>query len=373
MSKAKRIRKRFPKKYCPIDEVECIALNEKAQGIVEWNNKTYIVDEMLVGEVGNIVIYYEEETSGDARVIRLSKESPKRLLPVGHVKMRLGSYQTAHMTHEAQDEWKQDQVNKLFPQALAIKVGKRSYYRNKVVLHNGGFMPSGRNRKQSVIPYPDQFDLMDIDFDKYKDTVGDLIIRRLDTEIIGKPGDQKETTHTFMGKKFIVGLNSFYQVNNEMTELAYKEMINFIWQDAVVFDLFGGAATIAIHASTKAKEVYSVEINNNSHQDALENIKLNNTKNVHAICGDANEFAVNTKIKPDIIIVDPARSGLMEPSRKALNESGAKRIIYLSCNIYSQKEDVDQLTNYLISHVQPYDFFPQTYHIENLIILDKKN
>lgn len=373
MSKAKRVRKKFPKKYCPIDEVECFALNEKAQGLVEWNNKTYTVDEMLVGEVGNIVIYYEEEKTGDARVIRLRKESPKRLLPIGHVKMQLGSYQTAHMTNEGHDEWKQEQVEKLFPSSLPIKVGKRNFYRNKVVLHDGGFMPSGRNRKQSVVPYPGQFDLMDIDFEKYKNTTGDLIIRRLDQEIVGKPGEKKTTTHTFMGKKFIVGLNSFYQVNSEMTEVAYKEMLNFIWQDAIVFDLFGGAATIGIHASEKAKEVYSVEINNDSHRDALENIKINNIKNVHAICGDANEFAVNTKIRPDIIIVDPARSGLMESSCEAINKSGAKRIIYLSCNIYSQKNDVDLLTNYSISHIQPYDFFPQTYHIENLLILDKKN
>lgn len=373
MGRLRRARAKYPKKYCPIDPVECFETNEKGQCIVLWNDKTYTVDEMIPGELANIIIYYEEEKTGDGRAINLIKKSPDRALELGHPKMKLGSYHLAHLKDEAQDAWKQAQVEKVFgTKALPIKVGSRTNYRNKVVIHDGGFMPSGRNRKQAVTPAPGVFDLMDIDFEKYKDRKGDTIIRRLDTEIVGRPGENISTTHSIMGKTFNVNLNSFYQVNNEMMEKAYTEMISFVPEDSIVFDLFSGAATIGIHVSDKAKEVYSVEINKDSHEDALKNIELNNVKNVFAICGDANAFAVQSKIKPDVIIVDPARSGLNEISVKAINESGAKRIIYLSCNINSQVIDVNGLTNYEIIHIQPYDFFPQTYHIENLVVLAKK-
>lgn len=373
MGRIRRARAKYPRNYCPIEELECFETNVKGQCLINWNNKTYTVDEMIKGEIANIVIYYEEATTGDARAVKLVKPSPDRVLELKHPKMQLGSYHLAHMNEKAQDAWKQAEVEKVFDQKVnPIIVGRRTNYRNKVVLHNGGFMPSGRNRKRTVVPEPGAFDLMEIDFAKYAGTEGDIIIRRLDTEIEGKPGEDKNTTHSIMGKKFSVNLNSFYQVNSEMMERAYTEMISFIPENSVVFDLFSGAATIGIHASDRAKEVYSVEINKDSHKDALKNIELNGVKNVHAICGDANAFASSSKVRPDVIIVDPARSGLNELSVKAINESGAQRVIYLSCNIHTQVKDIQGMDNYKMIHIQPYDFFPQTYHIENLVVLEKK-
>ncbi len=373
MGRLRRARARYPKNYCPIDALECLATNEKGQCVVNWNKKVYTVDEMIVGELANIIVYYEEEKTGDARAIKLVLPSPVRALPLAHPKMKLGSYHLAHMTEAAQDAWKQAQVESVFGQATKpIKVGQRTNYRNKVVLHDGGFMPSGRNRKQAIIPEPGAFDLMEIDFAKYKDIQGDWIIRRLDKEIAGRPGDEQNTTHSVMGKKFSVNLNSFYQVNNEMTEKAYTEMIGFVPEGSIVFDLFAGAATIGIHVADKAKEVYAVEINKSSHKDALKNIALNNVANVHAILGDANAFIATSQVRPDVIIVDPARSGLMPESVVAMNNSSAKTIIYLSCNIFTQINDIKGLTNYALKHIQPYDFFPQTYHIENLVVLEKK-
>lgn len=231
-------------------------------------------------------------------------------------------------------------------------------------------MTPGRGRKRTIVP--EQFDLMEIDFSKYEGDKGVTIIRNLKTSIEGRPGTKIHAEDEMLGKKFLVGLDSFYQVNSEMAELAYKEIISFVPEDSVVFDLFGGAATIGIHIADKAKKVYSVEINKDSHKDALRNIELNNVTNIEAILGDANHFAMNAPVKADVIVVDPARAGLSEESVEALNNSGAERIIYLSCNIDTQKKDVDGLTNYSIDHIQPYDFFPQTFHIENLLVLNRK-
>ncbi|NQZ66328.1 MAG: class I SAM-dependent RNA methyltransferase [Mycoplasmatales bacterium] len=374
MGNRRRNKKRYPRRYCPLETFVGGKLNKKGQGTIEYNGKIFNVDELLPGEEAFVVIFYEDKFGGEARAQKLVKKSPDRSLPLNHPKMQLGSYQIPHMTDQAQDKWKQSRVNETFNfEANFIKVGKRKNYRNKVVLKNGGFRPPGRGRKFTIIPQENQFDLMEINFDKYKDTQGDLIIRRLDTEIVGKPGENKFTTHSVLGKKFYVGLNSFYQVNNEMSEIAYKDIIEEIKENDIVYDLFGGAATIGIHVANKAKMVYSVELNKESHEDAKKNIEINNAHNVEAILGDANLWVINNQKNADVIILDPSRAGLSEESVKAINDSGVEKIIYLSCNIDSQKRDIDGFTNYHIDKMQPYDFFPQTYHIENLIILKINN
>ena len=373
MGSRRRNKRKYPRRYCPLEVFECIGLNSKGQGMIKYHDKIFNVDELLPGEKAIVVIFYEDKYGGEARAHKLITESKDRVLPLGHVKMHLGSYQLPHMSDEAQDAWKQKMVNDTFNlEANPIKVGQRTNYRNKVVLLDGGFRPPGSGRRFTIIPEKGQFDLMDIDFDKYKDTEGNLIIRRLDEEIQGAPGEDKSVMHTMMGKKFSVGLNSFYQVNNEMAEIAYKDIISEINDGDVVYDLFGGAATIGIHVSDKASKVYSVELNKNSHADALKNIELNNIKNVEAICGDANKWVVDNNKNADVVIFDPARAGLSKESVEAINISGIEKIVYLSCNIETQKRDIDGFTNYEIVKVQPYDFFPQTYHIENLIVLKRK-
>lgn len=373
MGSRRRNKKRYPRRYCPLESFECIGMNEKGQGLVEYKNKKFIVDEMLPGEIGKIIVFYEDEFGGEARVILLEKESPVRALPLNHPKMQLGSYHVAHMKDDAQDEWKQKRVNDTFNyESLPIKVGARINYRNKIVLFDGGFRPPGKGRRFTITPEPGQFDLMDVDFEKYRDVPGNLIIRRLDEEITGVPGEDKSAIHTMLGKKFSVGLNSFYQVNNEMAEIAYKDIISEINNGDVVYDLFGGAATIGIHISDKASKVYSVELNRDSHKDAIKNIELNKIENVEPILGDANKWVVENNKKADVVIFDPARSGISEESAKAINNSGINKIIYLSCNIETQKRDIDRMENYKIVKMQPYDFFPQTYHVENLIVLEKK-
>ncbi|RTZ68347.1 MAG: hypothetical protein DSZ21_01910 [Tenericutes bacterium] len=157
-----------------------------------------------------------------------------------------------------------------------------------------------------------------------------------------------------------------------MATLAYKAIIDEVNKGSIVLDLFGGAAVIGILVSDKAKQVYSVELNKDTHNDALKNIELNKIKNVKAIYGDANTYALENINNADTIIVDPARAGLSEASAKAINNSGAQKIIYLSCNIDTQFRDIKLMDKYEVKKVQPYDFFPQTFHIENLVILEKR-
>jgi len=365
----RRRRNRHPRRYCTIDFLKCEGYTKQGKGIVTFKGKPFHVDELIKGEEARILVYYEEDNFGTARAIQLKKPSKDRVLPLGHWKFSIGSYQIPHLSDKAQDEFKNNRVRKYFPNAKDIIVGQRSYYRNKLSLTNGGFMAPGRGRKVSVVP--EKFDLMDIDLSKYK-SEGVLIIRKLDTTIAAKPGTKIFTTTTMLGKKFRVSLDSFWQVNTEMATLAYKAIIDEVDKGSIVLDLFGGAAVIGILVSDKAKQVYSVELNKDTHNDALKNIELNKIKNVKAIYGDANTYALENINNADTIIVDPARAGLSEASAKAINNSGAQKIIYLSCNIDTQFRDIKLMDKYEVKNVQPYDFFPQTFHIENLVILEKR-
>jgi len=358
------------KKYCTVNYKKCIEFNEFGQGVVVINNKKYYVDNMIPGEDAILEIFYEQNEYGKAKIIFLKNQSDKRSLDYQHPKLKYGTYSLAHLKDKFQDEYKMNQVKAVFKNNFVdnIKVLNRNNYRNKVVLHNGGFMA----KNPRVTLSTEYFDLMDYDFSKFKDAKGDIIIRKLDDVIYGSPGDQKEVLHTSLGKKFIVNLNSFYQVNTEMSELAYKEIINNVGPTDIVFDLFSGAAVIGIHVSSKAKHIYSVEINDSSCKDALRNININDIKNISFIQSDVKTFLSKNTITPDVVIVDPSRKGLTNDSLKMINNLLAKKIIYLSCNIQTQSRDIKYLSNYRIARIQPFDFFPQTYHIENLVILEKK-
>jgi 23S rRNA (uracil1939-C5)-methyltransferase len=77
--------------------------------------------------------------------------------------------------------------------------------------------------------------------------------------------------------------------------------------------------------------------------------------------------------KPDVIITDPPRAGMHEDVGRCMAESGAKKIVYISCNPASQARDLALLDEqYKIVKVQPVDMFPQTHHVENVVLLEKR-
>lgn len=365
---------KYPKQYCPLQWFKCTDVNAKGQGIIQYHNKPFYIDELMSGEIAKVVIYHENNNDGQGRAMVLKKKSNERVLPLGHWKFSIGSYHIPHWSNELQDRWKTHQIQKLYPHINVpkIKVGKRTYYRNKVVLHEGGFMPPGPYRRFFV--KPPNFDLMKIDFKKYESYPGTLIIRRLNTEIIGAPGTQIDTTVNLLNIKMKVNLNSFLQVNLEMMELVLKIIQKYIQPKDIVVDLFAGIGTIGLQVAANAKRVYCVEINPNCVKDCQHNIELNHLNNTKVILADANSWTKNLiYIKPSVIIVNPARAGLNINALNAINNSFANNIIYLACNPYKQAADIKYLTNYQITKIQPFDFFPQTYHIENLLILKNRN
>ncbi|HQP90596.1 MAG TPA: methyltransferase domain-containing protein, partial [Bacteroidales bacterium] len=136
-----------------------------------------------------------------------------------------------------------------------------------------------------------------------------------------------------------------------------------------------GTGTIALFAARQAKKVIGIESVPQAIVAARENAKSNKINNVEFITGDVDKIVSTAEItKPDIIFLDPPRSGLNKKIIENINIIKPKTIIYLSCNAATQARDISLLLdNYSISFTQPYDMFPQTAHVENLVKLSLKN
>ena len=123
-------------------------------------------------------------------------------------------------------------------------------------------------------------------------------------------------------------------------------------------------------------KVICVEEAPSSSADAFENLKLNNISNIEIFNGDAskkfNEF-ISKDIKFDVSIVDPPRKGCSDESIDSLVKLTKDYIVYVSCNVSTLARDIKKLLKYDFEpiYIQPFDMFPQTYHIETLAIIKR--
>ncbi len=175
------------------------------------------------------------------------------------------------------------------------------------------------------------------------------------------------------GIPFRISSKSFYQVNPVQTEKLYKTAIDLAQLDkhTTVLDTCCGIGTISLLAAQKASEVVGVEINESSIKDAEHNARVNHIKNAHFYCDDAKDFMDRMLDKPDVVIMDPPRSGMGNPFMSKLAAMNPKRCVYISCNPASQAEDLKlmKVHGYKIEKIVPVDLFPFTKHTENIVVL----
>ena len=179
--------------------------------------------------------------------------------------------------------------------------------------------------------------------------------------------------------KFKIGPKSFYQTNSEQAYNLYKVVRDFadLKGDETVYDLYTGTGTIANFVAKLAKKVVGIEYVPEAIEDAKENSAINNITNTSFYSGDIKSILNNDFIlkngQPDIIITDPPRAGMHDDVVETLIKSGAKKIIYVSCNPATQARDLAMLdASYEIEKIQPVDMFPQTHHVENVVLLGKR-
>ncbi len=177
--------------------------------------------------------------------------------------------------------------------------------------------------------------------------------------------------------QFKIGAKTFFQTNTKQTDILYqktKELAK-IKKNDIVYDLYTGTGTIAQYISNEAKKVIGIDSVKEGILAAEENAKINNIKNCLFYAGDMKEIFSDEFIeingKPDIIITDPPRDGMHKKVVQQILKIQSKRIVYVSCNSATQARDLSILKEqYKVLNIQPIDMFPQTHHVENILVLE---
>lgn len=179
--------------------------------------------------------------------------------------------------------------------------------------------------------------------------------------------------------KFKISPKSFYQTNSEQAYELYKVTRDFaaIKNNEVVYDLYTGTGTIANFVAHQAKKVVGIEYVPAAIEDAKINSQINTISNTDFFAGDMkdvlNDSFINENGKPDVIITDPPRAGMHDAVTRKILEIEPERIVYVSCNPATQARDLQLLDEkYKVIKVQPVDMFPQTHHVENVVLLGRK-
>ncbi len=182
------------------------------------------------------------------------------------------------------------------------------------------------------------------------------------------------------GLQFKITAKSFYQTNSEQAYELYKVTRDFanLQGNELVYDLYTGTGTIAQFVAKNAKKVIGIESVPDAILDAKANAAQNLIKNVEFFVGDMKNVLNDDFIKkhgePDIIITDPPRDGMHKDVVQQILNVSPKRIVYVSCNSATQARDLELMKDiYDVVKVQPVDMFPQTHHVENVVLLEKKN
>ena len=216
-------------------------------------------------------------------------------------------------------------------------------------------------------------------------------ITSLQYVINGKPNDTiyDQTVHLYKGRdyileemeglKFSINAKSFYQTNSEQAYNLYKITRDFagLTGEELVYDLYTGTGTIAQFVSRFAKKVIGVESVPEAITDAKENAKRNNITNCEFFVGDMknvfNESFIAQNGMPDVIITDPPRDGMHKDVVEQILRIASKKVVYVSCNSATQARDLAILDEkYKVIRVRPVDMFPQTHHVENVVLLELK-
>ena len=183
---------------------------------------------------------------------------------------------------------------------------------------------------------------------------------------------------TLCGTQFAISSRSFYQVNRTQTEVLYKKALELakLTGRETVIDAYCGIGTIGLCAAPLAKQVIGVERNPAAVKDAAANARRNKIANARFVCADATEWmaaAAGEGLHPDVVFLDPPRAGSTPECIAAVNKMKPRRVVYVSCDPETLARDVAAFTRlgWRAAKFCPVDLFPQTKHVETVVLLSK--
>ena len=187
---------------------------------------------------------------------------------------------------------------------------------------------------------------------------------------------QEYVYEELLGLKFKISVFSFFQTNSLGAEVLYSKAREYIGdtKDKLIFDLYSGTGTIAQILAPVAKKVVGVEIIEEAVEAAKVNASLNNLDNCEFIAGDVLKVIDDLQDKPDLIVLDPPRDGINPKALQKIIDFGVDRMVYISCKPTSLARDLEMLQEqgYKVVKAAAIDQFPNTNHVETIVLLSHK-
>lgn len=393
------------------------SLDHFGRGISKIDNKIIFVENAIPNEEVEINIINNKKKYIEAEVNKYINISKERIDPKCPYYDICGGCNIMHLNYKSQLTFKNNKIKNIVSKYLNgnIKINniiaskEQFFYRNKATFQINKKI--GLYKKESYeivnidkcyicnklindsIPYLNKLDLTniskiicrvannslmiiiesnkkDIDINILKDIANSIYIKCNNNYKLVY-GD-KYIYENIDKYKFAISPDSFFQINIDVCKKLYSKVKEYVGINKNVIDLYCGTGTIGICSSEK-NNVLGIEINKYAIEDANINKKINNIENIKFICNDSGKGIKNTDFNIDTIIVDPPRNGLNKETINNIINTKVKNIIYISCDPMTLVRDLKILSeNYKILEITPFDMFPNTYHVENVVILKIK-
>ena len=409
-------------------ELKITGLDHSGRGIAKIDNKIIFIANVLIGETAKVKITNVKKNYLEGELVELIEASSTRVEPKCSYFFNCGGCDLMHMPYEEQLLYKENKVKEIMKKFANIGneivepiiMADNVYnYRNKVtfqVSEKVGFyqkksydiinvdycMIIDEKINEIIVLIKENIDLKNIKqiiIRSSKNTNDVMIIFNIDGQIDENRIIEllKNKTTSIIKKidnkyilingndyiidyidelKFIISPDSFFQVNTDQATKLYKKVLEYakLNGEEKLLDLYCGTGTIGLYLSQYCKEVLGIELNQYAVKDAIKNKDLNHITNVDLKCGDVGKIINHLDFKPDVIVVDPPRSGLDTNTISQLLNFTSKKIVYVSCDPVTLARDLKILKEkYDITNIAPVDMFINTYHVECVVKLVRRN
>lgn len=389
--------------------MKIVKMDNQGRGITYYNEKIVFVNNALPNEEVEIKLILDKKNFSVAKVINYNETSKLRIKPKCKYFNICGGCQLQHLNYQNQLNYKIDKLNNIFNKLginfNEIVFDKDFYYRNKLSLQINkeiGLFEINSNNIVSInecvickklinekINVLNKLDLNKVKKIVLKTFENKIMVEIENSEDLDLNSIYNEFDTIYLNNKLIKGdkliakigdikyyisPNAFFQVNPYITLKMYNYIKELCTLNKAknVFDLYCGCGSISLFIADSVNKVYGVEINEISIKDANENKVLNNINNVSFKCDDTNNITIEQNV--DTIILDPPRSGLSKLVLKKIIDAKIQNLIYVSCDPMTLQRDLTVLKNsYDIINIKAFDMFPNTYHVECVALLIRKN
>lgn len=390
--------------------VKIDGLSHDLKGIARVNGKVTFIDNALPNEVVDIRVIEEKKSFNKGKVISYIEKSKDRIVNKCPYFDMCGGCSFGFVNYEKAVCYKKDIFIDIFKRYANMDINPSVMYSDKIYEYRNKISMKVNSGKLSLVE-EDSNNLIDIDRcllvnDKINNVIkilsdidlsglNEVIIRGTNSIMVILNGEYDYDniikllegyvdSIIYNGKcvygneyiiinvdkyKYSVYPESFFQVNTDMIVKLYDRVKEYAGKGDSLLDLYCGAGTIGIYLSDNFNKVRGVEINKDAIKGANLNKEINGTNNISFELGNAN----NIKIDEDVVVVDPPRSGLDDKTRNIIINSNIKKLVYVSCNPITLARDINILKEkYDIIDITLFDNFPNTIHMESVVLLEKR-